>query len=46
LEAKAIDQLTSGNFGQAINYLASSKLDLCLLINFGGDRLEFKRFVL
>lgn len=46
LEAKAIDQLASGNYRQAINYLASSKLDLCLLINFGGYRLEFKRFVL
>lgn len=46
LEAKAIDQLTSGTYRQAINYLASSKLDLCLLINFGGERLEIKRFVL
>jgi GxxExxY protein len=46
VEAKAIDQLTSGNYKQAINYLASSKLELCLLINFGGERLEFKRFVL
>jgi GxxExxY protein len=46
VEVKAIDQLTRSNLRQAINYLASSKEKLCLLVNFGAENLEFKRVVL
>ena len=46
LEAKAIENLTSGNLKQALNYLAVSKLRLGLLINFGQDSLEYKRVIL
>lgn len=46
VEVKAIDQLTSPNLRQAINYLASSGHKLCLLVNFGGEKVEVKRVVL
>ncbi len=46
LEAKAIENLTSGNLKQALNYLAVSKLRLGLLVNFGKDSLEYKRVIL
>jgi GxxExxY protein len=46
VEVKAIDQLSKPNLRQAINYLASSGHKLCLLVNFGGERVEFKRVVL
>jgi GxxExxY protein len=46
VEVKAIDQLTRSNLRQAINYLAASNHKLCLLVNFGGERVEFKRVVL
>jgi hypothetical protein len=29
-----------------LNYLAASKLRVALLVNFGGDSLEWKRVVL
>jgi GxxExxY protein len=31
---------------KVLNYLAASKLRLGLLVNFGGDSLEWKRVVL
>ena len=46
LEAKAIDKLTDSHIKQVLNYLAASKLRLGLLVNFGGDSLEWKRVVL
>lgn len=46
VEVKAIDQLSRSNLRQAINYLAASGEKLCLLVNFGGEQLEFKRVVL
>ncbi len=45
-EAKAVDQLTETHVKQVLNYLAASKLRLGLLVNFGGDSLEWKRVVL
>ncbi|HEU5235877.1 MAG TPA: GxxExxY protein [Pyrinomonadaceae bacterium] len=41
-EAKAIEKLTDSHINQVLNYLAASKLRLGLLINFGGDSLEWK----
>ena len=45
-EAKAIDKLIEGHTKQFLNYLAASKLQLGLLVNFGGDSLDWKRVVL
>jgi GxxExxY protein len=45
-EAKAVDQLADPHFKQVLNYLAASKLRVGLLVNFGGDSLEWKRVIL
>jgi len=42
-EAKAIEKLTDSHIKQVLNYLAASKLRLGLLVNFGGDSLEWRR---
>ena len=44
--AKAVEKLTDSHIKQVLNYLAASKLRLGLLVNFGGDSLEWKRVVL
>ncbi len=46
LEVKAIEILTNSHTKQTLNYLASSKLKLGLLVNFGEDSLKYKRIVL
>ena len=46
LEVKAIEHLTSSHVKQTLNYLATSKLKLGLLVNFGEDSLNYKRVVL
>jgi GxxExxY protein len=46
LEAKAISQLTNSDTRQTLNYLASSKNKLGLLVNFGEDSLKYKRIIL
>ena len=43
LELKAISQLEDIHLSQALNYLEAYKLEIGLLINFGGRSLEFKR---
>lgn len=45
-EGKAVECLTDGHIKQVLNYLAASKLRLGLLVNFGGDSLEWKRVIL
>jgi GxxExxY protein len=45
-EGKAVEKLTDARVKQVLNYLAASKLELGLLVNFGGDSLEWKRVVL
>ena len=45
-EAKAVEKLIDSHIKQVLNYLAASKLRLGLLVNFGGDSLEWKRVVL
>jgi GxxExxY protein len=45
-EAKAVERLAEAHVKQVLNYLAVSKLELGLLVNFGGDSLEWKRVVL
>ena len=46
LELKAIQQLTSSEIKQTLNYLAASKNKIGLLINFGEDSLKYKRIIL
>ncbi|MGD0348902.1 MAG: GxxExxY protein [Verrucomicrobiota bacterium] len=46
VELKALDQLTSREESQVINYLKSSGLEVGVLINFGAPSLEWKRIVL
>ena len=45
-EGKAAERLTDAHIKQVLNYLAASKLRLDLLVNFGGDSLDWKRVVL
>ena len=46
LEIKAIQILTSSETKQVLNYLAASKCNLGLLVNFGEDSLKYKRIIL
>lgn len=45
-EAKAVEKLTDAHVKQVLNYLAASKLRVGLLVNFGGESLEWKRVIL
>ncbi len=43
VEIKAVSKLEDVHLAQAINYLEAYKMEVGLLINFGGKSLEFKR---
>ena len=45
LEVKAAWQLHPDNFKQTLNYLKASEVKLGILINFGEDKLKFKRVI-
>ena len=45
LEIKAMEALNRSHVKQTLNYLAASKLNLGLLVNFGEDSLAHKRVV-
>ena len=45
VELKAITELEKVHYAQAINYVEAYKVKIGLLINFGGQSLEVKRFV-
>jgi GxxExxY protein len=46
LEIKAIQELSSSEIKQTLNYLAASQNRLGLLVNFGEDSLKYKRIIL
>ena len=46
VELKALIQLEDVHLAQALNYLKAYKLEVGLLINFGGKSITFKRLVL
>ena len=45
VELKAIETLTSRDEAQLLNYLKATGIRVGLIINFGGESLEWKRMV-
>jgi GxxExxY protein len=45
VELKAVEQLVAAHAAQLRNYLKATRLQVGLLINFSGSRLEWKRIV-
>ncbi len=45
VELKAVAALDDVHRAQCLNYLEATRLNVCLLINFGKPRLEIKRIV-
>jgi GxxExxY protein len=45
VELKAVKVLDDIHAAQCMNYLKSSRLPVCLLLNFARPRLEIKRFI-
>jgi len=43
VELKAVESLSKAHEVQTVNYLTATGLDIGLLINFGSERLQFKR---
>lgn len=46
VELKAVNMLTTAHHAQMLNYLKATQTKVGLLINFGANRLEWKRFIL
>lgn len=45
VEVKGISRLNSSHSAQALHYLAATRLELAILINFGMSSLEYRRVV-
>lgn len=45
VELKAISRLENVHLAQGLNYLEAYGLEIGLLLNFGANRLEFKRLI-
>ena len=46
VELKAVSELSGAHEAQIINYLEATGSEVGLLINFGGESLQYKRFIL
>ena len=46
LELKAVDKIHPAHEAQLLNYLKATGIRVGLLVNFGRDKAEYKRFVL
>jgi len=46
IELKAVENLSRNHEAQILNYLKATGFKLGLLINFGKEKVEYKRFVL
>jgi GxxExxY protein len=45
VELKTAKAIEDSHIAQCLNYLTATDLRLCLLINFGESKIEFKRLV-
>ncbi len=45
VELKAVSEINETHFNQILNYLTAFQLEIGLLINFGENSLNFKRFI-
>lgn len=45
VEIKACESLNNIHFAQVLNYLKATNLKLGLLINFGSNKLQYKRII-
>ena len=45
VEIKAVTELSKASYSQVLNYLKATSLNVGLLINFGQEKLFYKRFV-
>jgi GxxExxY protein len=45
VEIKALSEINDTHFNQILNYLTAFELEIGLLINFGENSLNFKRFI-
>jgi GxxExxY protein len=45
VEVKAVKTFDEVQYAQCLNYLKATKLNICLLINFGSPRVQIKRFI-
>ena len=45
VELKAVEVLSKVHFAQCLNYLKATDLKLCLLMNFGTQKVQIKRII-
>jgi len=45
VELKAVEALNNVHFAQCLNYLKATNLKLCLLMNFGTQKVQIKRII-